>query len=545
MSVSANNHITDSNEILRSLFSENPEERLHAITSLKKLDVESATILLIHALDTDDIEIRQIVGATILSLGKPVIPILIANFHNNSRFVVDSIVKILSELCDSSNTPPILNLLNDKNPVIRASVITVLGSIKDNWTIPYLRDFTKDPDSQVRAAAARTLGNLNDSASVDLLLQLLTDENPEVKITAIEALAKLNDPRACDNLWQISTDDKDATARNAALRAIKSIGEAIVKPYQDTFLTGDVNARNEMIQKLSSLGHCVILPLIEYTKHYNSSVREIAAVILGNIGDNTATKRLTELINDIDPKVRISAITALGKIKGETTIKFLISYLKHPDPIIVGTATNSLISRGSEIIKFLPNILSEQDMNSQITVTRLLAKIQEPNLIDMLSEYLKDSRKWIRRAVCFALGETRNPFAANLLAEKCLFDEDTLVRAAAAQALGKLKIPLVLDTLVSALDDSEDIVKIAALKAIGETRDKDSGRHILRFLADSPILLKITAIQTLAKIEYIGAIPLLKKLTRGWPFGNEPDEIRIEAKQALKILEKESHFDRP
>lgn len=532
-------------EILESLFSENPQKRIRAITTIKQFGIEKAVSLLLLALDNENIIYRRIIIATLLSLGKPTIPILLQNVRNSNPVTLEGIVQILSEICGTSNSLAILNLLNDKNPLVRASALTILGSIKDIWSLSHIREFTKDAEPVVRAKAAQALGNMNDKLSVDLLLQLLTDDCTEVKIAAIEALAKLNDVRSCDNLWQLSINDKDSQVRKAAWQALKTIGDVTVNPYISTFLSADVNARTEMVIKLSQLGRCVILSLIEYTKHYDASAREIAAMILGNIGDNAATTRLIELTKDVEQKVRIAAVIALGKIHSETALRFLISCLRDPDPVLIENATDALAQRGEEIIKHLPDILSEQDMTSQITLTRLIARIQDPNLVHMLAMHLSDQRIWIRQAVCFALGEIKNPIAANILTEKCLFDPAALVRSAAAQALGKLKMPFILATLISALDDAEEIVKIAAIKAIGEMQDKEAGQHILRFLSDPSIMLRITAIQILAKLHYLGAIPILKKMARGWLFAKEPEEVRVEAKRAIQVLKQESKYARP
>jgi HEAT repeat protein len=531
--------------ITESLHSPDPQIRLQTIAELKKLGIENAAELLISALDNADIGFQQILIATLLELGKSIIPVCINHIKTSSQSVRENIVKILSEISDSSYNLQVLNLLSDPDPLVRASAIEILGLLNDIWSISHIREFLKDSDARVRTKAVQALGNMRDTLSVDLLLQLLTDDSSDVKIAAIGTLAKLNEPRSCDSLWQVSTGDKDPQVRSIALQAIRTIGDNIINPYMGIFISNDVAARTDAVKKLSELGRCVILPLIECTKHAAASVREIAITILGNIGNDIASKRLIEASNDADPKVRVTALTALGKIHSETTLRYLLNCLRDLDPIIVSTATDVLVERGEEIVKFLPRILSEQDLNSQITVTRLIGKIQNPDLVNILAEYLSDSRMWIRRAVCFALGEIRNPLAANLLTEKCLFDQEALVRAAAAQALGKLKMPFVLDALLNALGDDEESVKNAVIKAIGELQITESGAHLLKFLSDESILIKITTIQTLAHLNYIGAIPQLKTMARSWPFGKETEEVRAQAKQALKILEQEKRSGRP
>jgi HEAT repeat protein len=531
--------------IIKELTDKDPNIRIRAITGLRKLGLSDASELLVSMLDEKDTELKQSIISTLMEIGKPAIPYLIDALRFPNVSVQKGAAKILAEIGDASISVDILNLLKDTSSSVRTVVLEVLSGIKDLWSLTYIREFVNDPEPNVRATTARALGNFEDKLSIDLLLSLLTDNDATVKIAAIEALSKFNDSRVCDSLWQVTLQDNNQKVRDAAISSLKKIGESILKPYENNFSSNDIIMRAKTLQELTAFGKAVLIPLLDFSKHHNPSTRALCAEIIGNIGDNIATRRLIELANDIDQDVRLTAITALGKIKSESALRFLISALKNPDPIITSTASQALEKTGKELVKFLPNLLAEQDLNTQVVIARLIGSLGDPDVVPMLAEHLKTPQMWLRRALCFALGETKNPIAANIIVEQCMTDPETLVRTAAAKALGKLKITIGTESLTKALHDKEESVQTVAIEALAEIGDTRIGPHILPFLSNDSINLKITAIRAVTHLNYIGAIPSLKKLVRSWPFGKESDEVKNEARVALKKLEYECQFSKP
>ncbi len=531
--------------IIQKLNDKDPSIRINAIINLHKLGLADASETLISMLDEDDAELRQSIISTLLTIGKPAIPFLIDALRFPNILVQKSAAKILSEVGDASISGDILNLLKNPNSTVRAVVLEVLGGIKDFWSIAYIREFISDPEPNVRATAVRALGNLEDKLSIDLIMSLLTDNDVNVRIAAIESLNKFSEARVCDALWQVIERDDNQKVKDTALLSLKNIGEKILKPYENSFTSNDVSVRSKILQELSAFGRTVLIPLIDFSKHHSPSAREICAEILGNIGDNLATRRLIELTNDTEQSVRLAAITALGKIKSETALRHLISILKNPNPIISSSASQSLTKAGRDVVKFLPGLISEQDLNTQILMSQLIGNLGDPDVVSILAEHLHTPQMWLRRALCNALGETRNPLAANVLIEQGVNDSETLVRTAAVKALGKLKVTVGINALINALHDKEETVQLAAIEALGEMGESSVGSFLIPYLSANSFSLKISAIRALTRLNYYGAIQILKSLARPWPFGKESDEIRNEARVALKKLVYEFQMSKP
>lgn len=534
------------NTIVYGLTDKDPIVRFQALSKLRKLSLQDASELLVSMLDEEDAEIKQSIIATLTRIGKPAIAYLIEGLRLPNPAIQNNSALILSEIGDATITPELINLLKAPEALVRAIALEVLGNIRDISALGYIKKLLTDSEGQVRIACVKALASFEDKASVDKMLLLLADRDAEVRIATVNSLSKFSDPRICEALWQISQEDENPKVRTAAFDALKKIGYRILRCYENSFLANDVNQRTKAISELTVFGKALIVPLIELTRHPNPLCREVSAVLLGNIGDPMAFPYLTAMTRDAEQDVKIAAIRALGKIKSETAIHFLISLLKDPDPTVTSVASDELISMGKDLLKFLPKLLVEKDLNTQILITQLVGRISDPEVISMIAQYLETPQPmWVRRALCLALGETGNPYAADILITKCLNDPETLVRSAAVKALGKLKVASAIEPLISALNDPEEPVITAAIEALTEIGERNAGAYLLKFLSSQSSILKITAIRGLAKLSYIGAIPLLKKMTRIWPFSTEPEEIKNEAKVALKKLIYESQFLKP
>ncbi|MEO0076479.1 MAG: HEAT repeat domain-containing protein [candidate division WOR-3 bacterium] len=510
------------NTIVYGLTDKDPIVRFQALSKLRKLSLQDASELLVSMLDEEDAEIKQSIIATLTRIGKPAIAYLIEGLRFPNPAIQNNSALILSEIGDATITPELINLLKAPEALVRAIALEVLGNIRDISALEHVRKLLTDSEPQVRIACVKALASFEDKASVDKMLLLLADRDVGVRIASVNALSRFDDPRICEALWQISQEDENPNVRTAAFDALKNIGYRILRCYENSFLANDINQRTKAISELTVFGKALIVPLIELTRHPNPLCREVSAVLLG------------------------TAIRAIGKIKSENAIHFLISLLKNPDPTVTSVASDELTSMGKDLLKFLPKLLVEKDLNTQILIAQLIGRIGDPEVISVIAQYLEKSQPmWVRRALCLALGETGNPYAADILITKCLNDPETLVRSAAVKALGKLKVASAIEPLISALNDPEEPVITAAIEALTEIGERNAGAYLLKFLSSQSSILKITAIRGLAKLSYIGAIPFLKKMTRIWPFSTEPEEIKNEAKVALKKLLYESQFLKP
>ncbi|MEO0131959.1 MAG: HEAT repeat domain-containing protein [candidate division WOR-3 bacterium] len=532
------------NTLVNNLISSDANIRHRAFAALKKLDMTTALETLIEALITEDQLILEELRRKIKEIAPNALSLIVKKLTHPNRKIRIELVKLLKEVGNQTISAELVNLLIE-SPEIRASAIEVLGYIKDPWSLDYIRDFIFDRTPEVRVATLKALGYFEDREYTDQIIKSLSDPEPEVRLAAIETLAMLKEPRAGEYLWELSLNDTHEEVRRQALWALKAIGNATIKAYEKYFDTEDIDQHNQIITELARYGKVIVFPALELTHHYNPRIRQLAVKILSELKDPIAVTRLLQLANDADLEVRHSALWALGKTKTEEAIKFLTQELENPNAQIADTAKEVLEFLGSDAARVLIELLPNTQTETQLKIIEIISKVGAPELLPIIKERLNDPRDWVRRILCEALSNFRHPEIANLLVEKCLFDRDTLVRSAAVRALGKLKLLLHLDAILSALQDNEEIVRLAAIRALMDMGEKSAGQHLLKFLTQGSDAEKISAIQTLKQLNYFEAIPLLKQLSRGWPFGKESKEVRVEAKRALKHLTEELWQSRP
>jgi HEAT repeat protein len=90
---------------------------------------------------------------------------------------------------------------------------------------------------------------------------------------------------------------------------------------------------------------------------------------------------------------------------------------------------------------------------------------------------------------------------------------------------------------LSLLNEESDLVRINALRALGRIGNP-AAIPFLEPALDSPEPgVRCAAIDGLAAMRVTGVLPRLHRMSRNWPVGREPKEVREAAQQAIAILE--------
>ncbi len=141
-------------------------------------------------------------------------------------------------------------------------------------------------------------------------------------------------------------------------------------------------------------------------KNSDDTIREQAAVKLGELGDLSALQALIKVLADPDSDVRYAATTALGKLGGESTIRPLTRLLNHDD-----------------------------DPDVQAAAAIALGKIGFSAPTSALIEQLNHSDRFVRAGVLNALGRLKASAAVSKIVHIMRNDPISDVRAAAQKAL--------------------------------------------------------------------------------------------------------------
>ncbi len=133
-----------------------------------------------------------------------------------------------------SKVIPTLTTVAQKNsdPYARLHAIWGLGQVaaKDRSALAPLLELVTDTDPEVRAQSAKVLGDRAEAKAAQKLLTLLTDSQPRVRFFAAQALGQLKHKAATKALFQLvqANGDVDPFLREAGVIALARIGDADV-----------------------------------------------------------------------------------------------------------------------------------------------------------------------------------------------------------------------------------------------------------------------------------------------------------------------------
>jgi len=193
--------------------------------------------------------------------------------------------------------------------------------------------------------------------------------------------------------------------------------------------------------------------------------------ILAALGKPAVGPLIDELAR-ADPLVRRQAVQALGEIKDPRAVKPLIGLLNDRDALIRRHAIEAL------------------------------GKIKDVRAVSPLATRLSDKREesHVRTAAAEALGTLRDPAALESLIA-ALKVSDWALRSRAAEALGKIGDVRALDPLVDALRDQDPVVRGYAVEALGELKDPRATVPVRAALGDRDREVRKKAEEALNKMK--------------------------------------------
>jgi HEAT repeat protein len=180
----------------------------------------------------------------------------------------------------------------------------------------FVVDALSDPRPSVRRAAVSVLGANDNAETIDTIEPLLRDRAVEVRAEVISALGRRASRKALALL--LETFERDADNRDAALRAIGRIGDALAaQRLVASYSKYDQNTRLAIIDALGAMAAPVAEPfLAEQLRASRPEIRSRAVVAVGQYATDGAVSRLVHATRDSDARVRLAALESLSSFSG-------------------------------------------------------------------------------------------------------------------------------------------------------------------------------------------------------------------------------------
>lgn len=202
----------------------------------------------------------------------------------------------------------------------------------DDLSISQLIANLRHENWHVRYDAADQLKTVGDERAVEPLIEVLDDENLTVRFIAAMTLGIIKDERAIDPLIHVIHQNTDYDVLWAAAWALSEIGEPVFEPVLGLLETGNAITRDIAADVLGGIGNShAIEPLAEVFVHYGlrdypETGRFGAADTLEKFGD-AAVPYFVNSLDHKSPEIRARAAAALGNIGSPSSISALANLL--------------------------------------------------------------------------------------------------------------------------------------------------------------------------------------------------------------------------
>ncbi|MBE9129063.1 MULTISPECIES: HEAT repeat domain-containing protein [unclassified Coleofasciculus] len=309
-----------------------PEARWFAGRILGEFNEPMVVVSLVQLLQvSEDEDLAQIAAQALANMGSSAIEAL-------SRLLAEEelralAVQALFHIRRPETIAPLLSVVDDPLPTIRATAIEALSSFHDSRIPPILVAALKDKAALVRKVAVIGLGlrahQLTHLDLVNCLKPLLYDLNGDVCQQAAIALGRLGTDDASEALFRVLKSP--ATPVELKLELVRALSWSETAKALDYLQEGLRWAPELVCQEIVTvLGRVESAPLKPKATQIlinflhsgqqaiqQTRIRQAIALSLGQLGDEQAIEVLSKLTGDSEHTVRLHAIAALKKFPNE------------------------------------------------------------------------------------------------------------------------------------------------------------------------------------------------------------------------------------
>jgi HEAT repeat protein len=281
--------------------------------------------------------------------------------------------------------------------------------------IPKMQELLRDPNPEVRAEVVRQLTDIGTGRSLDPLILATRDRDVRVEMLATDGLVNFYLP---------------GYSKNGIGGTLRIVGNALKAKFTDTndqAIDPYIAPRPEVIAALAGVvangastdaqanaaralgilrGREAVPQLVEAAHSKDTDVIYESIVALQKIRDASAGPRISFRLRDLDPKVQIATVEAMGLLLNREAIGDLIDLLNNTrDDRVRRAALTSLAMLPSEQNRAIyARFLNDKDEKMRAAAAEGFGRLRQPGDVPMLEKALKNESKPLPRlSLSFAL----------------------------------------------------------------------------------------------------------------------------------------------
>ena len=409
--------------------------------------------------------------------------------------------------------------------------LSQLARLDDRSYAKPLVALLKDADPEIRAQAAKWLGDIRYKEASKELIANLTHENARVRFFSAEALGRAKDATAIQPLIQLlaANNDEDAFLRHGASYALSQIGQAAPLAALSTHPSKAVRMGAVIaLRRLASPELAKFLADAE-----EDIVTEAARAIHDDLSVPAAMPKLAALLATTpfsnEPLIRrvISANQRLGK---EENLNYVLGYLAKPG-VSEALKKESLATLGTWAS---PSVLDRVDGRYRGEVTRDPALIKQ-KVAATLELQAKSSAVELRRESIKAMGKLGMVDMADFLFGKLKTDPSQEVKVEALNSLVVMNASNLSDAIAYAMRDVSEGVRVAGLGLIAQTSLPNDQKVplLMDILKKRTLAEQQTALLTLGSLEGSKDFKEWSTILEDFKLGKLPEGTWIELEESI------------
>ncbi|MDD4497230.1 MAG: HEAT repeat domain-containing protein [Methanosarcinaceae archaeon] len=294
--------------LIKALKCEKGSTRVSAIMALGEMKEERALDRLIWVINIDNPSIRDSAAMAMGNIGNQgaVVPLLCTR---RQSIVSGSVVMALGKLEDETSFFVMEKTLRSTEGLTQSSAALALGYLRgEKAAEPLIIQLKKyrqngktikrssDVDKNIREDLIIALAEIKDKKAVECLTEILEDkkEDEKLRILAAFSVGEIRDIGATSSLLRVINDETESEAiRKEAIYSIGKIeGSEIIEEL--ILLLDNEELRPYAYETLIKIGKSTVDPLIEVLESGDKELKNEAALLLIEIGDERAVDPLIE-----------------------------------------------------------------------------------------------------------------------------------------------------------------------------------------------------------------------------------------------------------
>ncbi len=270
--------------------------------------------------------------------------------------------------------------------------------------------------------------------------------------------------------------------------------------------------------------------LLQKLGRVSTNIRSVLFQLLDLIANEGNLPDIIKFARHDDPGIRARISRTLSNFSSLETKDVLSSFLLDSNKHVRRAALEGIARLDIPVsASLICPLLDDPDIMVQSRAIETLININDPDTIKYLIDAMQNDSEYVRRAAVEVLNEIGDHRAVKDLLD-ALRDKDWWVRVRASDALGSIGGPKVVDAVLELIKDKDDFMRRTAIEILNTSKDNRAFNSLIEALEDDDWWVKERAADALAELGDKRAIaPLQALLTQ------EPQARQVAIRALAKL----------